>query len=53
MKKVLWVLALCIFSGNALFAQSFPGTWQGALKVPQAPERRISHRPEDLDDSGG
>lgn len=37
MKKVLWVLALCICSGNALFAQSFPGTWQGALKVPQAP----------------
>jgi uncharacterized protein (TIGR03435 family) len=36
MKKVLWILALCICSGSALFAQSFPGTWQGALKVPQA-----------------
>lgn len=34
---MLWVLALCICSGNALFALSFPGTWQGALKVPQAP----------------
>src|ERR1700674_509520 len=37
MKKVLWILALCFCSGSALFAQSFPGTWQGALKVPQAP----------------
>jgi len=41
MKKVLWVLALSICSGNALFAQSFPGTWQGALKVPQAPNGEL------------
>ena len=36
-KKVLWILAFSISSGSALFAQSFPGTWQGGLKVPQAP----------------
>jgi uncharacterized protein (TIGR03435 family) len=41
MKKVLWVLTLSICSGNALFAQSFPGTWQGALKVPQAPNGEL------------
>ena len=41
MKKMLWILALAIGSGNALFAQSFPGTWQGALKVPQAPNGEL------------
>ena len=41
MKKVSWVLALSICSGNALFAQSFPGTWQGALKVLQAPNGEL------------
>jgi len=41
MKKMLWILALAIGSGNALFAQSFPGTWQGALKAPQAPNGEL------------
>jgi uncharacterized protein (TIGR03435 family) len=41
MKKPLWILALAICSGNALFAQSFPGTWQGALKAPQAPNGQL------------
>ena len=41
MKKMLWILALAICSGSALFAQSFPGTWQGALKIPQAPNGEL------------
>src|SRR5215469_8638210 len=41
MKKVLWILAPVICCGNALFAQSFPGIWQGALKVPQAPNGEL------------
>jgi uncharacterized protein (TIGR03435 family) len=41
MKKVLWIPALFLCSGNALFAQSLPGTWQGALKVPQAPNGEL------------
>jgi hypothetical protein len=41
MKKVLWVLALSICSVSALFAQSFRGTWQGAIKVPQAPNGEL------------
>ena len=41
MKKKLWILALPICFGNALLAQSFPGTWQGALKVPQAPNGEL------------
>jgi uncharacterized protein (TIGR03435 family) len=41
MKKVSWILALSLSSGSALFAQSLPGTWQGALKVPQAPKGEL------------
>ncbi|MBI4902677.1 MAG: TIGR03435 family protein [Acidobacteria bacterium] len=41
MKKMLWGLALFLCSGSALLAQSFPGTWQGALKVPQAPNGEL------------
>jgi uncharacterized protein (TIGR03435 family) len=41
MKKMLWILALAICFGIASFAQSFPGTWQGALKVPQAPNGEL------------
>jgi len=41
MKKLLWISALAISSGSALFAQSFPGTWQGAIKVPQAPNGEL------------
>lgn len=42
MKKLLlgaFVLAVCSASG--LLAQSFPGTWQGALKMPQAPNGEL------------
>ncbi len=41
MKKMLWILPLAICSGNAAFAQSFPGTWQGAIKVLQAPNGEL------------
>ena len=53
MKKMLWTLALPICFGSALWAQSFPGTWQGALKAPQAPKGelrivlKISTTPQD------
>ena len=33
MKKMLWIPALFLCSGIALFAQSLPGTWQGAYDV--------------------
>jgi hypothetical protein len=40
MKNMSWIFALAICSGNALLAQSFPGTWQGAmiLQPIQSPE---------------
>lgn len=41
MNRMLWILALAICSGSALFAQSFPGTWQGAIKVRQAPNGEL------------
>ena len=41
MKQMFWSLALAICSCAALCAQSFPGTWQGALKVPQAPNGEL------------
>ena len=33
--------ALVVCSASGLFAQSFPGTWQGSLKVPQAPNGEL------------
>jgi uncharacterized protein (TIGR03435 family) len=41
MKTALSILALSFCFGNALLAQSFPGTWQGTLKVPQAPNGQL------------
>lgn len=35
-KLLLWTAALAILHAGALFGQTFTGTWQGALKVPQA-----------------
>ena len=35
------VFALAALSGGAMFAQSFTGTWQGALKIPQAPNGEL------------
>jgi uncharacterized protein (TIGR03435 family) len=41
MKKLFWMLAFSACAGGTLFAQSFPGTWQGALKIPQAPNGEL------------
>ena len=41
MKKLLRIFAVSLCTGSALLAQSFPGTWQGALKVPQAPNGEL------------
>jgi hypothetical protein len=35
------VFALAALSGGGVFAQSFTGTWQGALKIPQAPNSEL------------
>jgi uncharacterized protein (TIGR03435 family) len=40
-KLMLGILALGAFSGSALFGQTMTGTWQGALKVPQAPNGEL------------
>ena len=37
---VLWIGALTL-SGCALLAQNLPGTWQGALQIPQAPRGEL------------
>ena len=37
----MWALALAVSFGSALFAQSFSGTWQGAIKAPQAPNGEL------------
>jgi uncharacterized protein (TIGR03435 family) len=36
MRRLIWCVVVLIGSASGLFAQSFRGTWQGALKVPQA-----------------
>jgi len=36
-KLLLWMLTLAALNGSALFGETFTGTWQGALKIPQAP----------------
>jgi uncharacterized protein (TIGR03435 family) len=42
MKKLLLsMLALAALNAGALFAQTFTGTWQGALKIPQAPNGEL------------
>lgn len=41
MKKRIYYLALLAASAAGLSAQSFTGTWQGALKVPQAPSGEL------------
>jgi uncharacterized protein (TIGR03435 family) len=51
-KLLLWMLALALNVG-ALFGQTFTGTWQGAVKFPQAPNGelrtviKISTTPDD------
>lgn len=42
MKKLLLsMLALTALNAGALFGQTFTGTWQGALKIPQAPNGEL------------
>ena len=38
---ILWIFSLGAFPGGPLFAQTMIGTWQGALKVPQAPNGEL------------
>ena len=38
---ILWLVALAALPVNAVFAQSMTGTWQGALKIPQAPNGEL------------
>ena len=37
MKRLICCVAAVALCTSGLFAQSFTGTWQGALKIPQAP----------------
>lgn len=37
MKRLICCVVAMAASAGGLFAQNFPGTWQGALKIPQAP----------------
>jgi uncharacterized protein (TIGR03435 family) len=41
MRKLIYCLAVLAGSGSGLFAQSFTGTWQGGLKIPQAPNGEL------------
>lgn len=42
MKKLLrWTFTLAILQAGVLFGQTFTGTWQGALKIPQAPNGEL------------
>jgi uncharacterized protein (TIGR03435 family) len=40
-KLMLWTVALAFLPCGAMFAQTMTGTWQGALKVPQAPRGEL------------
>jgi uncharacterized protein (TIGR03435 family) len=37
MRRIICCVAAIAASASGLFAQNFTGTWQGALKIPQAP----------------
>jgi uncharacterized protein (TIGR03435 family) len=42
MKTLLrWTFALAMLSAGAVFGQTFTGTWQGSLKIPQAPNGEL------------
>jgi hypothetical protein len=41
MMKRIYCLALLAASASGLSAQTFKGTWQGGLKVPQAPNGEL------------
>jgi uncharacterized protein (TIGR03435 family) len=40
-KLMLWMVALALLLSDAMFAQTMTGTWQGALKIPQAPNGEL------------
>ncbi len=40
-KLMLWLVALASLAGGTVFAQTMTGTWQGALKIPQAPKGEL------------
>lgn len=40
-KLMLWMVALAALPVPAIFAQTMTGTWQGALKIPQAPNGEL------------
>jgi hypothetical protein len=40
-KLILWIVTLAALPGDAILAQTMTGTWQGALKVPQAPNGEL------------
>ncbi len=40
-KLMLWMVALAALLGDAMFAQTMTGTWQGALKIPQVPNGEL------------
>ena len=37
MSRLICCIAALMVSASGLFAQGFMGTWQGSLKIPQAP----------------
>jgi uncharacterized protein (TIGR03435 family) len=41
MRRLICFVAMLAGSASGLFAQSFTGTWQGALKIPQAPNGEL------------
>jgi uncharacterized protein (TIGR03435 family) len=41
MKRLICCVAVVAGSASGLFAQSFTGTWQGGLKIPQAPNGEL------------
>ena len=41
MKYLRILAALVALQGSAMFAQTLTGTWQGALKIPQAPNGEL------------
>jgi uncharacterized protein (TIGR03435 family) len=41
MKRLICCVAVLVGSASGLFGQSFTGIWQGALKIPQAPNGEL------------
>jgi uncharacterized protein (TIGR03435 family) len=41
MRRMIWCVATLVASASGLFGQSFTGTWQGVLKIPQAPNGEL------------